>query len=71
MELSEFKGIVDAFWRRVSTQGYAAHGVIQNNNTVLVNGKTMSYEVAVPLNCRPGMRVFCHIEGNKAVVVGA
>jgi hypothetical protein len=71
MQVNEFKDIVGAFWKRVRQQGYAAHGVIQDKNTVLVNGKTMTYEVAVPINCTPGKRVFVHVEGNKAVVIGA
>lgn len=70
MEVNEFKGIVDAFWKRCSTQGKATVGVIQSGNTVLVEGRTLPFDVAVPIKCSIGKRVYCHIDGNKAVIIG-
>ena len=52
-------------------QGKAKQGQIIDGNCVLVDGQTYPFEVAVPLHCPVGKRVWVHIDGQKAVVIGA
>lgn len=71
MQASEFGNIINEFWKNVNGQGKARHGVIQDKNSVLIDGEIYPYEMAVAINCSPGKRVFCHIEKGRAVVIGA
>lgn len=71
MQLSEFKQIMDAFWDNVEKQGKACRGTIQDANTVLIDGKTYPYDIAVAINCTAGKKVYCHLQNGKAVVIGS
>lgn len=67
--LADFEKACQEIAKNVQNAGHAAEGTIQGS-MVNVNGQLYPYEVAVPINVHSGSRVWVHLAGSKAVVIG-
>lgn len=71
MQIADFEKALTAMVDYCASQGRAKQGTVIEGNCVMVDGNTYPYETAVPITCYAGKRVWVHIDGQKAVIIGA
>lgn len=71
MQISDFEKALQGMMDYCANQGRAKQATVIAGNCVTVDGNTYPYDIAVPLHCYPGKKVWVHIDGQKAVIIGS
>lgn len=69
MALADLRRDVQNYYKEMEMQGKAQKVKVQGKAAV-INGRPYPLEVAVPITVYDGKKVYVHVSGDKAVVIG-